>query len=104
MVYCIFLYGFRSKYMDPGGAKAEDALEDQLIRGASERDRKLYIPIIGINGAAIASVAAQLFVNFALCFIVPSLRPVGRMILEGIDPRQLRRLWSGHLSNPFRKK
>lgn len=43
MVYCIFLYGFRSKYMDPGGAKAEDALEDQLIRGASERDRKLYI-------------------------------------------------------------
>jgi O-antigen/teichoic acid export membrane protein len=64
----------------------------------------ILIPIIGINGAAIASVAAQLFVNFALCFIVPSLRPVGRMILEGIDPRQLRRLWSGHLSNPFRKK
>ena len=63
----------------------------------------ILIPLIGINGAAIASVAAQLFVNFVLCFTIPSLRPVGHLIIEGIDPRNLKELWVGHFSNPFHK-
>ena len=63
----------------------------------------ILIPLIGINGAAIASVAAQLFVNFVLCFMIPSLRPVGYLIIEGIDPRNLKELWAGHFSNPFPK-
>lgn len=63
----------------------------------------ILIPLIGINGTAIASVAAQLFVNFVLCFTIPSLRPVGHLIIEGIDPRNLKELWEGHFSNPFPK-
>ena len=63
----------------------------------------ILIPLIGINGAAIASVATQLFVNFVLCFMIPSLRPVGHLIIEGIDPRNLKELWVGHFSNPFPK-
>jgi O-antigen/teichoic acid export membrane protein len=63
----------------------------------------ILIPLIGINGAAIASVAAQVFVNFVLCFMVPSLRPVGQLIVEGIDPRNLKRMWYGRFSSPFRK-
>lgn len=63
----------------------------------------ILIPIIGINGAAIASVVTQFFINFVLCFIVPSLRPVGYLILEGINPRNLKSLWSGHLPDIFHK-
>lgn len=63
----------------------------------------ILIPLIGINGAAIASVAAQLFVNFVLCFMIPSLRPVGHLIIEGIDPKNLKELWSGHFPTPLHK-
>ena len=59
----------------------------------------ILIPLIGINGAAIASVAAQLFVNFVLCFTIPSLRPVGHLIIE-VDPRNLKELWEGHFLTP----
>lgn len=47
------------------------------------------IPLIGIEGAAIASVGAQAFVNVVLCFALPVLRPVGKMMLRGTDPRRL---------------
>ena len=63
----------------------------------------ILIPLIGINGAAIASVATQLFVNFVLCFMIPSLRPVGQLIIEGIDPRSQKKLWSGHFPNLFHR-
>ena len=59
----------------------------------------ILIPLIGINGAAIASVIAQFLVNFVLCFMIPSLRPVGHLIIEGIDPRKLKSLWSRSFSN-----
>ena len=54
----------------------------------------LLIPLIGIEGAAAASVGAQALVNVALCFALPTLRPVGKMLLQGINPCRLRRLWS----------
>ena len=54
----------------------------------------LLIPLIGIEGAAAASVGAQALVNVALCFALPALRPVGKMLLQGINPCRLRRLWS----------
>lgn len=63
----------------------------------------ILIPIIGINGAAVASVAAQFFVNFALCLIVPSLRPVGRLIFKGINPMKLKKLWAGQVSSLLHK-
>lgn len=59
----------------------------------------ILIPIININGAAIASVATQFFVNFILCLIIPSLRPVGRLIFKGINPANLKRMWSEQLLN-----
>ena len=63
----------------------------------------ILIPIIGINGAAIASVGTQFFVNFALCFVIPSLRPVGRLSLEAINPRNLKKLWAVQLADRLRK-
>ena len=59
----------------------------------------ILIPIININGAAIASVATQFFVNFVLCMVVPSLRPVGRLIFRGINPVNLKILWSEQFQN-----
>lgn len=61
----------------------------------------MLIPIVNINGAAIASVATQFFVNFILCWIIPSLHPIGRLIFEGINPVNLKRMWS-ELSLNFR--
>lgn len=54
----------------------------------------ILIPIIGINGAAAASVATQFFVNFILCYAIPTLRPVGRLILDGANPLNLKKIWS----------
>jgi len=63
----------------------------------------ILIPIIGINGAAIASVGTQFFVNFALCFVIPSLRPVGRLALKAINPKNLKKLWAVQLADRLRK-
>lgn len=53
----------------------------------------VLIPILGINGAAIASVAAQFFTNFVLCLIITPLRPVSKLIWDGINPLNLKSLW-----------
>lgn len=53
----------------------------------------VLIPILGINGAAIASVAAQFFTNFVLCLIITTLRPVSKLIWDGINPLNLKSLW-----------
>ena len=53
------------------------------------------IPRLGIAGAAIASVFAQFFVNFFLCFALRELREVSRILLDSLNPRTLRKLWLG---------
>ena len=53
----------------------------------------VLIPLIGINGAAIASVAAQFFVNFVLCIVIKPLRKAGKLMLYGINPFNLRKIW-----------
>ena len=53
------------------------------------------IPRWGIEGAAIASVFAQFFVNFFLCFALRELREVSRILLDSLNPRTLRKLWLG---------
>ena len=42
LVHSILLYGFRSQYMDPGRTEAEDAMENQFIRGSFECDSQLH--------------------------------------------------------------
>ena len=54
----------------------------------------LLIPIIGINGAAISSVLSQFFVNFVLCIIIKPLKTAGKLMIDGINPFNLRKLWS----------
>lgn len=49
----------------------------------------LLIPEMGIAGAAIASVATQIFTNFILGFIYKPIRANNWLILKGFDPRGL---------------
>lgn len=49
----------------------------------------IMIPIWGACGAAFASVLTQIFTNFILGFIMPSIRPNNRLLLKGLDPRLL---------------
>ena len=49
----------------------------------------IMIPYWGACGAAFASVLTQIFTNFILGFIMPSIRPNNRLLLKGLDPRLL---------------
>lgn len=49
----------------------------------------IMIPHWGACGAAFASVLTQIFTNFILGFIMPSIRPNNRLLLKGLDPRLL---------------
>lgn len=47
------------------------------------------IPIIGIDGAAVASFASQAFANVILGFIIPSIRDNNRLMIESLKPKYL---------------
>ena len=47
----------------------------------------ILIPLLGVAGAAIASVATQFLTNFVLCFILKPLRPITKYILDALNPR-----------------
>lgn len=49
----------------------------------------ILIPVLGANGAAIASVVTQFFTNFVLCFIIRPIRPCGILILKSLNPKIL---------------
>ena len=53
----------------------------------------LFIPLWGACGAAFASVLTQIFTNFILGFLMPSVRPNNRLMLKGMNPRILWELW-----------
>lgn len=49
----------------------------------------VLIPVIGINGAAIASLCTQFFANVILGFIIKPLRENNRLMLQGLNPTRL---------------
>ncbi len=50
------------------------------------------IPLLGAEGAAIATVATQFFTNFALCFIMKPIRPVIKLIYRALNPKTIIRM------------
>ena len=49
----------------------------------------ILIPIIGIDGAAIASLVTQIFTNVIVCYIIQELRPNIGIMFESLNPRHL---------------
>lgn len=49
----------------------------------------ILIPILGINGAAIASLLTQFFTNVVVGYIIKSIRPNNDIMLESLNPRYL---------------
>lgn len=49
----------------------------------------LLIPIIGIEGAAIASFATQFFTNFVIGFILVPIRDNNKLIISSINPKYI---------------
>ena len=47
----------------------------------------ILIPFIGINGAALASLATQIFANVILSFIIKPLREVNSLMIKGLNPK-----------------
>ncbi len=52
----------------------------------------LMIPIMGINGAALASLVTQIFTNVVLGFLIKPIRRNNILMLRGLDPRMLMHL------------
>lgn len=52
------------------------------------------IPIIGINGAALASLLTQFFSNVILGWIIPAIRDNNRIMISGLNPRNFRYLYN----------
>ena len=48
-----------------------------------------FIPIWGINGAAIASLVTQFMTNIITGYVFPSIRGVNNVLLKGLDPHNL---------------
>ena len=59
----------------------------------------LLIPRIGACGAAIASLATQMFTNFVLGFCIKALKENNRLLLNGIHPKTLYNLISEFRKN-----
>ena len=49
----------------------------------------IFIPVIGIKGAALASLLTQFLANFVTPACIPSLRPINKYIMEGICFKQV---------------
>ncbi len=49
----------------------------------------MFIPILGINGAAIASLITQIFTNFIVGYMIKPIRPNNKIILASLDPKIL---------------
>ena len=49
----------------------------------------ILIPLIGVSGAAIATVITQFFTNFVMCVIMKPIRPVVRLMWKSLNPRIL---------------
>ena len=49
----------------------------------------MLIPVLGISGAAIASLVTQFFTNFVTGYIIKPLRPNNKLMVESLNPRYL---------------
>lgn len=49
----------------------------------------ILIPIFGVEGAAIASVATQMFTNFIIGFLIKPIRANNYLMIKGWNPREL---------------
>ena len=49
----------------------------------------MLIPILGINGAALASLITQFFTNIIVGYIIKPIRPNNRIIIESLNPKHL---------------
>ncbi|MDO4385124.1 MAG: flippase [Clostridia bacterium] len=49
----------------------------------------ILIPIIGINGAAVASLITQFFTNVVIGYIIKPIRPNNKIIMESLNPKYL---------------
>ena len=49
----------------------------------------LLIPLYGINGAAVASLATQFFTNVITGWIIPAIRPSNRLMIQSLKPHFL---------------
>ncbi len=47
------------------------------------------IPVIGINGAAVASLVTQFFTNVIIGYIIKDIRPNNAIMVKGLNPRYL---------------
>ena len=54
----------------------------------------ILIPILGGVGAAIASLATQLFTNVVLCFVIKPIRPCLRYMIESVKPTSVKKMIS----------
>jgi len=52
----------------------------------------LFIPALGVCGAALASMVTQFFANVILCFAMKTTRDCGILILKGLHPRRVTEL------------
>lgn len=49
----------------------------------------LLIPIWGINGAAVASLATQIFANIIVSYLIKDIRESSYLMLEGLNPKNI---------------
>ena len=54
----------------------------------------ILIPILGGVGAAVASLATQLFTNVVLCFVIKPIRPCLRYMIESVKPTSVKKMIS----------
>lgn len=55
----------------------------------------VFIPLLGAKGAALSSVLTQLFTNVVLCYAIKAMRPVGKMMIESLNPKYLLQYFKG---------
>ncbi len=53
----------------------------------------VLIPAYGASGAAFTSVVTQCFTNCFLCFLIKPVRPIVKLLWNGINPRNVKNLW-----------
>jgi O-antigen/teichoic acid export membrane protein len=49
----------------------------------------LLIPVMGINGAALASLLTQIFTNVGLGFIIKPIRRNNLLMMRGLNPKYI---------------
>ena len=63
----------------------------------------ILIPLIGAIGAAVASVATQVFVNVLIDFIIPQMRRNSVILFKGLNPKYIKNLFGVFAKNKKEK-